>query len=238
VPRTTIIEMAPEEQAHILAEVRRARHGYVLALQIILLCAAQRTPTEIAAVLFCSRTTVYRVAKAYRAGQWTGGAEAEESRQAGPSPRLRVRAPEGTRAVLALVPSGPRLGGWGRTRWRCATLALELQARRGVVGSGETVRRWLQDLGGAWTRAQLRAQEDDPQRREQLARIRDAGEHGRAGVARFFADDLDLSLLAKVGSQGRPQGEQVEVLTPGTKEKRPVAGALPIPPGAMAPCKG
>ena len=50
--------MAPEEQAHILAEIRRARHGYVLALQIILLCAAQRTPTEIAAVLFCSRTTV------------------------------------------------------------------------------------------------------------------------------------------------------------------------------------
>ena len=57
-PRTTIIEMAPEEQAHILAEVRRARPGDVLALQIILLCAAQRTPTEIAAVLFCSRTTV------------------------------------------------------------------------------------------------------------------------------------------------------------------------------------
>ena len=57
-PRTTIIEMAPEEQAHILAEVRRARYGYVLALQILLQCAAQRRPTEIAAVLFCSRTTV------------------------------------------------------------------------------------------------------------------------------------------------------------------------------------
>jgi hypothetical protein len=68
VPRTTIIELAPEEQARILAEIRRARHGYVLALQILLLCAAQRTPTEIGAVLFCSRTTVYRVVKAYRAG--------------------------------------------------------------------------------------------------------------------------------------------------------------------------
>jgi hypothetical protein len=73
VPRTTIIEMASEEQAHILAEVRRARPGYVLALQILLLCAAQRTPTEIGAVLFCSRTTVYRVVKAYRAGQWARG---------------------------------------------------------------------------------------------------------------------------------------------------------------------
>jgi hypothetical protein len=52
VVRTTIVEMPPAEQAHILAEVRRARYGYVLALHILLLCAAQRSPTEIAAVLF------------------------------------------------------------------------------------------------------------------------------------------------------------------------------------------
>jgi hypothetical protein len=58
VPKTTIVDIPPAEQAPILAEVRRARHGYVRALHILLLCAAQRTPTEIAAVLFCSRTTV------------------------------------------------------------------------------------------------------------------------------------------------------------------------------------
>jgi hypothetical protein len=51
VSRTTIVEIPPAEQAHILAEVRRARYGYVLALHIVLLCAAQRSPTEIAAVL-------------------------------------------------------------------------------------------------------------------------------------------------------------------------------------------
>jgi hypothetical protein len=51
-----------------LAEVRCARYGDLLALHILLLCAAQRSPTEIAAVLFCSRSTVYRVVKAYRAG--------------------------------------------------------------------------------------------------------------------------------------------------------------------------
>jgi transposase len=236
VPRTTIIEMAPEEQAHILAEVRRARHGYVLALQLVLLCAAQRTPTEIAAVLFCSRTTVYRVAKAYRAGQWAGGAEAEESGQAGPSQRLRVLAPALTRAVLAIVTSVPRLCGWCRTRWSCATIALELQARRGVGVSGETVRRWLQDLGWVWKRAKLRAKDDDPQRIEKLARIRDAFEHVRAGVALFFADELDISLLAKVGSQWMPKGEQVEVLTPGTNEKRHLAGALNITTGTIAHC--
>jgi hypothetical protein len=58
VSRTTIIELAPEEQAHLLTAIRRARHGSVLAWHIRLLCAAQRTPSEIAAVLFCSRPTV------------------------------------------------------------------------------------------------------------------------------------------------------------------------------------
>ena len=75
-PKTTIVEIAPAEQAHLLAEVRRARQGDVLAWHILLLCAAQQSPTEIAAVLFCSRSTVYRVVKAYRAGQWEGWAEA------------------------------------------------------------------------------------------------------------------------------------------------------------------
>ena len=63
-PRTTIVEIAPEEQAHILTAIRRARHGYGLALPILLLCAAPRTPTELAVVLFCSRTPVYRVGQA------------------------------------------------------------------------------------------------------------------------------------------------------------------------------
>jgi len=63
-----------------LAELRRARYGYVLALHILLLCAAQRTPTEIAAVLFCSRSTVYRVVQAYRSGDWAGLAEADAAR--------------------------------------------------------------------------------------------------------------------------------------------------------------
>jgi hypothetical protein len=68
VPSTTIVDIPPPEQARMLAEVRCARYGDLLALHILLLCAAQRSPTEIAAVLFCSRSTVYRVVKAYRAG--------------------------------------------------------------------------------------------------------------------------------------------------------------------------
>jgi hypothetical protein len=47
----TIVALPPAEQAYMVAEVRRARYDYLLALHILLLCAAQQNPTEIATVL-------------------------------------------------------------------------------------------------------------------------------------------------------------------------------------------
>ena len=66
-PGATILDIPQSEQDWMLAEVRRARYGYVLALHVLLLCAAGRTPTEIATVLFCSRSSVYRIVNAYHA---------------------------------------------------------------------------------------------------------------------------------------------------------------------------
>src|SRR5215510_1128290 len=48
--------------------LRRARYGYRLAFHIVLLCAAGRNPTEIVAFLFGSRSSAYRIVRAYRTG--------------------------------------------------------------------------------------------------------------------------------------------------------------------------
>jgi hypothetical protein len=77
------------------------------------------------------------------------------------------------------------------------------------------------------------AKDDDPHRVEKLARIRLAFEQLRACMALFFADELDIHLLPKIGSQWMPKGEQVEVLTPGTNEKRYLAGALDLTTGTI-----
>jgi hypothetical protein len=44
------------------------RDGYLLALQLFMSCAAGHMPSDIAAALFCWRSSVYRTARAYRAG--------------------------------------------------------------------------------------------------------------------------------------------------------------------------
>ena len=66
-PSTTLLEIPPEEQVQMRAMLRRTRYGYLLAFHILLLCAAGRNPTEIAAFLLCTRSSVYRMVHAYRA---------------------------------------------------------------------------------------------------------------------------------------------------------------------------
>ncbi len=233
-PQATIVEIAPAEQARMQAALRRARYGHLLALHVLLLCARGRTPTEIATFLFCSRSSVYRIVRAYQAGRLAWAED--EAGELLPAEWTHTLSRSLQRSLEALLKVSPRACGWCRTRWSCATLALELQARRGCTVSAETVRRGLQSLGWEWKRAKRVAKDDDPQRVEKLARIREAFEQVRTGVALVFADELDIPLLPKVGYQWMPRGTQVEVMTPGTNEKRYLAGALDLQTGKVTHC--
>jgi transposase len=203
-----------------LAQLRRARYGHLLALHILLLCAAGWGPSAIAAALFCSRTSIYRTVSAYRRGHLDLGLELD----AAVTPR-RHRASL-KRSLLALLKRAPQAFGWCRTRWSCACLAAELKARRGLSVSQETVRRWLHEAGYVWKRARHAARDADPERAAKLARIRHLVETLPRKAALFFADELDIHLLPKLGCEWMAKGTQVEVMTPGTNQKNYLAGAL------------
>ena len=57
-PKRPCVELPPQEYRQILAALRRARSGDLLARHLLLWCAAGRAPTDIAVVLFCSRSSV------------------------------------------------------------------------------------------------------------------------------------------------------------------------------------
>jgi putative transposase len=235
-PKNTVVDIPQEEQAEMLAELRRARYGYLLALHILLLCTMGRNPTEIAAVLFCSRSSVYRVVRAYRAG--TLGLKHDAQGRLTPPVRTTMLFPTLRRSLLALLKAAPRAHGWCRTRWSCATLALTLEAERGIKVSAETMRRWVHEVGWVWKRAKLVAKDDDPHRVDRLARIRFIYEQLRLCEAMVFADELDIHLLPKAGYAWMPQGTQLEVMTPGQNEKHYLAGALDLSTGTLLHCLG
>src|SRR5215470_10815003 len=211
------------------AILRRARYG-------LLLCAAGRTPTEIAAFLLCSRSSVYRIVRAYRAGSL--GIRIDQEGQLSIAVQSSIFMPWLTRSLGAILKKAPRVYGWCRTRWSCATLAATLQAKHGIEVSAETVRRWLHEIGWVWKRAKLVAKDDDPHRIERLARIRFQHDHLRAHEVIVFADELDIHLLPKVGAAWMPQGTQAKVMTPGKNEKHYLAGALHLATGQLLYCLG
>jgi transposase len=235
-PRNTVLDLAQEEHAQLLAALRRARYGYLLALHILLWCAATRNPTEIAAVLFCSRSSVYRTMRAYRAG--TLGLEADAQGRLAPPVRTTVLTPSLQRSLLASRKAAPHTYGWCRTRWSCATLALTWETKRGLTVSAATMRRWLHALGWVWKRAKRGAKDDDPHRVARLARIRWVFEPLKCCEAMVFADELAVHLLPIVGCAWMPKGTQVEVMTPGQNQQHSLAGALDLATGTRHHCLG
>jgi putative transposase len=214
-----------------LAELRRARYGSLLALHILVWCTRGRHPTEIAAVLFCSRSSVYRVVRAYRAG--TRGLKHDAQGRLTPPVRTTMLFPTLRRSRLALLKAAPRAHGWWRTRWSCATLALTLEATRGIKVSAETMRRWVHEVGWVWKRAKLVAKDDDPHRVDRLARSRFIDAQLRLCAAMVCADERDIHLLPKAGYAWMPQGTQLEVMTPGQHEQHSLAGALELSTGTL-----
>ena len=98
--------MPPEEQAQMRAILRRARYGYRLAFHILRLCAEGRTPTEIAACLFCSRSNVYRIVRAYRTGRL--GIRVDQDGQLSVAVQTTVLMPWLTRSLGAIRKAASR----------------------------------------------------------------------------------------------------------------------------------
>ena len=230
-PATTILDIPTSEQDQMLATLRRARYGYLLALHVLLLCAAGHHPTEMATFLFCSRSSIYRIVRAYRNG--TLGLRHDDQGHLLPPVRTTVLRPWLKRALLALLKAQPRRYGWCRTRWSCATLAETLKFKHGLDVSAETLRRWLHEMGWVWRRSHLVAKDDDPQRIERLGRIRFHHDYLGPRERLVFADELDIHLQPKVGAQWIPQGSRLEVMTPGKNETHDLAGALDASTGKL-----
>src|SRR5919199_4117121 len=137
-PDTTLLDIPEEEQTQMLAALRRARYGYLLALHVLLLCAAGRHPTDIAAFLFCSRSSIYRIVRLYRAQKL--GFTVDAAGQCRAPVRTTLLLPWLKRSLGALLKTPPRAYGWCRTRWSCATLAAQLKTKNGLGGSAWAVR--------------------------------------------------------------------------------------------------
>jgi transposase len=213
------ITIAPGERKDLIFRLKReSKPSRRLRMHIVLLASEGYSPTKIARILFCSRTTVYAIVGRFvREGQRAF----DDRRRRGPAPLVE-------RSALKLIEEMteealPTEGGWLRSRWSCKLLSLELFKERAVVVSRETVRRALHKLGFRWRRPRPLPPPKDPnQKRKRLEEILEMLER----ECSFFQDETKLETNPRVGFCWMRKGKQKKLPTPGTNRKVWISGAL------------
>ena len=191
-----------------------------LRAHILLLLAAGHSWALIAAVLFTSPDTIDRWRR--RFAQEGVGAVLGRPRGRKPS------AAWGWAAVVVawVLTRRPSDFGFARSRWSCEAVAVVLRDDHAVAVGRETVRRWLRRAGLVWRRPRPVLRPEDPDRAAKLAALRRLLRDLPDGETAVFMDEVDVNLNPKVGCAWMRRGEQAAAETPGTNQKRSLAGSI------------
>ena len=214
------IALRPGQRKRLMAVYRKEPDPHArLRAHVILLLADGRAWSLIAAVLFCSTATIARWKRRFE----QGGVEAllEEGRG-----RRSLLGGWAVVLVTWVKTLTPRDFGYCRSRWCCLTLAVVLWDVHRVKVGQEAVRRWLHKEGMVWRRPRPVPGPKDPRRPQKLRKIRELLRDLPDDEAAAFCDEVDLNLNPDIGCAWMPVGEQAQVVTPGTNEKRYLCGSM------------
>jgi len=199
---------------------------------ILLLLAQGYSWATMAEVLFCSTRTIAR---------WKTRVETEGI-GAVLTPSLQAAAwlDRGWSELVAywVTEWRPRDFGFLRSRWCCGAVVLVLRERYELQVSAETVRRWLQREQLVWRRPRPVVGPTDPQREAKLQALRQLLATLPANEIAVFQDEVDINTNPKIGAMWMRRGQQVAIPTPGTNEKRYLAGSLNWRTGAVIVTEG
>jgi putative transposase len=214
------ILLTPADRQTLLDYYRRDADPQVrLRAHILLLLAAGHPWATVSAVLFCSPSTINLWSRRFRAE----GVSAVLGRPRGRPSGTHIWAAVVVRWVLTLSPSHFR---FARSRWSCEAVAVVLRQDYRVRVGRETVRLWLRASGLVWRRPRPVIRPKDPDRERKLSALRALLKGLPADETAVFMDEVDVNLNPKVGCQWMLRGQQAAVETPGTNQKRYLAGSI------------
>jgi putative transposase len=217
----TSIRLTSDDRHTLLEHYRRDPDPQVrLRAHLLLLLADGHTWGTIASVLFTSPDTIAR---------WKGRFERGGVGEILGRPRGRKRSAAWVWAAIVVgwvLTRRPAEFGFARSRWSCEAVAVLLGDDHGVWTSRETVRRWLRDAGLVWRRPRPVLRPQDPDRQAKLDALRKLLSGLPADETAVFMDEVDINLNPKVGCLWMRRGQQAAVETPGTNEKRYLAGSI------------
>jgi transposase len=229
----TSIRLTPAQRQALVAQYRKGTDPRVrLRAHIVLLLAEGYSWAVIAGVLFCSTRTIAR---------WKTRVETEGiGALLGPSlPPAAGLGGWWSQVVAAWgTQYSPRDFGFLRSRWCCGVIVRLLVEIHQLSISAETVRRWLHREQLVWRRPRPVVGPTDPDREVKLQALRQLLATLPANEIVVFQDEVDVNLNPKIGAMWMRRGQQTEIPTPGTNQKRYLAGSLNWRTGALIVTEG
>jgi transposase len=190
--------------------------------QIIFALVQGKHPSLICELLQCSLPLVYKVAHRFLREGDAGLIDRREDN--GPEPL-----PWHFHACLReVVARSPQDYGYPRPTWTQELLIKVLAQKTGRTVSRTTLGRLLRHNGIRRKRPKPYVLCPWPKRKKQrrLRQLRKLREELPADEVLLWADEVDIHLNPKIGPDYMLRGQQKRVRTPGTNEKRYLAGAL------------
>lgn len=215
------IRLTPTGRQALLDHYRRSADPNVrLRAHLLLLLDGGLPWATISAVLFGSQSTI---------GRWKARFDAEGLEAVLGRPRGRRRS--GAHIWVSLVVEwvltrSPADFRFCRSRWTCEAVAVVLRDDFRVPVGRETVRLWLRSAGLEWRWPRPVIRPKDPARDRKHAALRALLRGLPADETAVFMDEVDVNLNPMVGCMWMRRGEQAAVETPGTNEKRYLAGSI------------
>jgi transposase len=218
---TPSIVLEPVERRELLDLYRKHTDPEVrFRAHIVLLLADGHSWQEVGSLLYCSSRTIDRWVKRFH----HDGIEGLAGRKRGRPFRFTA---VWVRLVAAMVTHlSPRQFGSLRSRWTCGLVALALHQRFDVCVSRETVRRWLHRGDMVYRRPRPVLGPCDSQREAKLAALRKLLVHLPADETVVWQDEVDINTNPEIGRMWMRRGQQAPIPTPGTNQKRYVAGSI------------
>ena len=205
--------------------IAAVRIRYLIMINLL----SSRSAYETAEVLGVHNTTVYRVARRFRAhGEWGLWDGREDNGQTKLDERFLT-------VLYRVVRATPQQYGWRRPTWTRELLVETLARQTGVRIHVTTMSRALAMVKARRGRPRPTvncpwAKAAKTRRLNVIRRLLATLPRGQVAV---YEDEVDIHLNPKIGLDWMLRGQQKEVLTPGQNVKRYLAGALDARTGQL-----
>lgn len=221
--RRIVMELTRQRKRFLARKAKKDKDPSFVRNVLIVLALSEGERTGTVAGLFrVHRTTLWRVARRFLAGDVRGLRD-------GRSMRRPIKAtPEVASLLERLVRASPPQFGYARPTWTRQLLAEEVERQIGVRLGLTTVGRVLARIGAGWNRPRpvVKCPWPEDKRKARLREIARMLARLPPDEVALFEDEAELHLNPKIGFDWMIRGCQKQLLTPGRNQKGYLAGAV------------